>query len=328
MMQQPFGENVLPITGARDKEPLMQSHTSETAPRIGIDLGGTKIEGVVLDGPRHQPEVRLRRRVATEPDHGYLHIAEQVTELIRALAAGCDIPLPCPIGVGMPGSVTRQGLVKNSNTTCLNGTPFRQEIEALLGQPVAFANDANCFALAEATMGAARGHAVVFGVIMGTGVGGGIVIDGRIHEGPQSIAGEWGHMVLRPDSDRQCYCGQAGCVETYLAGPWVERHYHQVSGDNMKLPTIVDRWRDGDAAATTCVDTWLDHYGRAVANLINVLDPDAIVLGGGVSNADCLYEEGRARIAPYLFSDELLTPILQHTLGDSAGVFGAAMLQV
>ncbi len=292
---------------------------ADSSPRIGIDLGGTKIEGVVLEGPRHQPEVRARQRVATEPDHGYVHIAHQVADLVRELAGQYSLTLPCPVGVGMPGSVTRQGLVKNSNTVCLNGSPFRQKVESLIGQSVAFANDANCFALAEATMGAAQGHAVVFGVIMGTGVGGGIVVDGRIHEGPQSIAGEWGHMVLRPSSDRRCYCGQSGCVETYLAGPWIERHYSELGGEPLKLPDIVERRNQGESTADLCVDTWLDHYGRATANLINALDPDAIVLGGGVSNVKCLYDEGRSRVERYLFSDELLTPIQRHELGTRRG---------
>ena len=167
---------------------------------------------------------------------------------------------------------------------------------------------------------------MVFGVIMGTGVGGGIVVNGRVHEGPQSIAGEWGHMVLRPDSDRHCYCGQQGCVETYVAGPWIEAHYRDLSGHSAPLPEILRRRTTGDEAACDCVHVWLEHYGRAMANLINVLDPDVVVLGGGVSNAECLRDEGRDRVARYLFSDELVTPIVRHSLGDSAGVFGAALL--
>jgi fructokinase len=233
---------------------------------------------------------------------------------------------PVPVGVGMPGSVTSEGRVKNSNTTCLNGTFFRRDLAARLGRPAAFANDANCFALAEARLGAARGAKLVFGVILGTGVGGGLVIDGAVREGPQSICGEWGHMVLHPESDRVCYCGQQGCVETHLAGPWVERDFHLRGGPALGLAEILERRAAGDPVASSCVEAWLDDFGRALANLINVLDPDAIVLGGGVSRADCLYVEGREAVARYVFTDELLTPILRHALGDSAGVLGAAML--
>jgi fructokinase len=223
--------------------------------------------------------------------------------------------------------VTRQGLAKNSNTVCMNGMPFRADLARRLGRTPVFANDANCFALAEAAMGAAVGRRLVFGAILGTGVGGGIVIDGAAREGPQSICGEWGHTILFPDGGRRCYCGRIGCVETYLAGPWIERHHRELGGaPDAKLPEILSLRSRGEEAAVRCVDTWLDAYGRAMANLINVLDPDVVVLGGGVSNAEPLYTEGRDRVAKYLFSDELLTPILRHALGDSAGVFGAALL--
>jgi len=279
---------------------------------------------VVLDGPADRPTVTERRRVPTEAARGYEHILGCVVALARELeqVAGPGAPL----GIGMPGSVTREELVKNSNTVCLNGTRFRSAIVERLGREVAFANDANCFALAEARLGAGRGQRMVFGVILGTGVGGGLVIDGRAREGPQSICGEWGHMVLRPESERVCYCGMRGCVETHLAGPWVERDYRQGGGDDLRLPDILARRDLGEQLAAACVDRWLDDYGRAMANLLNVLDPDVVVLGGGVSNSDCLYDEGRARVARYLFSDELLTPILRHELGDSAGVLGAALL--
>jgi fructokinase len=266
----------------------------------------------------------LRRRIATEADRGYDHIVERVVSLVRELdqVAGPG----APVGLGMPGSVTREGLVKNSNTVCLNGTAFRQEVVERIGQEVVFANDANCFALAEARLGAGRGYEMVFGVILGTGVGGGLVIDGSAREGPQSICGEWGHMVLWPTSDRICYCGARGCVETHLAGPWVERDFRERGGDDLRLSEILDRRAGGDRLAGECIDRWLGDYGRAMANLINALDPDAVVLGGGVSNSGCLYDEGRERVARHLFSDELLTPILRHELGDSAGVLGAALL--
>jgi fructokinase len=299
---------------------------SDTA-RLGIDLGGTKVEGVVLrTGGGDEPEVTARRRIPTEAGEGYAHILERVASLIASLAEEARVPAGAPIGVGMPGSVTRTGLVKNSNTVVLNGTPFRADLAARVGRPITFANDANCFALAEARFGAGRGGRVVFGVILGTGVGGGIVVDGRIWEGAQSIAGEWGHTVLDPESDRECYCGQRGCVETFLAGPWVARHYREMGGGEAALPEILSARAEGDGIAERCVSSWLDCYGRAMANLINVLDPDVVVLGGGASRADCLYDEGRARVAAHLFSDELLTPILRHELGDSAGVIGAALL--
>ncbi|MBI4882103.1 MAG: ROK family protein [Planctomycetes bacterium] len=294
--------------------------------RIGIDLGGTKIEAAAVSGEAGKIEIERRRRIPTEAEQGYAHILARTAGLIRQTAAEARIEPPFPVGVGMPGSVTHAGLVKNSNTVCLNGRPFRADLAGLLGQEVAFANDANCFALAEAILGAGRGRSLVFGVILGTGVGGGLVVDGRAREGLQSICGEWGHMVLRPDSDRACYCGRHGCVETYLAGPWVARHYQQLGGDACGLPEILARRAAGEERAVRCIDVWLEHYGRALANLINVLDPDAVVLGGGVSRADCLYDEGREQVARYVFTDVLETPILRHELGDSAGVLGAALL--
>ena len=294
--------------------------------RIGIDLGGTKMEGVVLAGPKSDPEVLLRQRIATEVEGGREHITARLVGFIRSLVEECGLSFPVPVGVGMPGSVTPKGLVKGSNATCLNGTTFHRDVAEKLGQPVAFANDANCFALAEAVMGAGKGHFLVFGVILGTGVGGGLVIDGKVREGVQSIAGEWGHMILEPTSDRVCHCRQHGCVETYLAGPWIEGHYKELGGSPARLPEIINRRNEGDPLAKECVEVWLVHYGMAIANLINVLDPDIIVLGGGVSKSDLLYEEGREYVERFLFSDELLTPIVRHTFGDSAGVFGAAFL--
>jgi fructokinase len=295
------------------------------APRIGVDFGGTKIEGIILAGTRERPEATARRRVPTEAERGYAHVLERTAAFIEELVR--EAGAAAPVGIGMPGSVTRRGLVKNSNTVCLNGTPFRADLARRLGRDLAFANDANCFALAEAVMGAGRGHRLVFGAILGTGVGGGIVFDGEAREGPQSICGEWGHTVLFPDGGRRCYCGQTGCVETYLAGPWIERHYRELGGgEGVRLKEIVERRTNGEEAAAACVAAWLDAYGRAVANLLNVLDPDVVVLGGGVSNAEPLYTEGRRAVERYLFSDELTTPIVRHALGDSAGVFGAALL--
>ncbi len=295
-----------------------------TGPRIGIDLGGTKIEGVVVCGSHEGTRIVEHERIPTEATEGYEHILDRIAGLVGRLDDRTT--KKAPIGVGMPGSVTAGGLVKNSNTVCLNGTRFREDLGRRVGRDITFANDANCFALAEATLGAGVGYDMVFGVIMGTGTGGGLVIGGMIREGPQSICGEWGHMVLWPNSDRRCYCGRNGCVETYLAGPWIERDYARMGGDEMGLPDIIERRRGGDPVAQRCVETWLDAYGRAMANVINILDPDVVVLGGGVSNADCLYDEGTARVAEYVFSDELTTSILRHGIGDSAGVIGAALL--
>jgi fructokinase len=240
-----------------------------------------------------------------------------------------------PVGMGMPGSITRRGgLVKNSNTLCLNGRPFREDLVRAIGRPIAFDNDANCFALAETELGAGRPHraGVVFGVILGTGVGGGVVIGGRVWGGLHGIAGEWGHHAVwaGDPSARDCYCGQRGCLEAYASGPAVEAHYARLApaprGEaRLSLPEIALR-TESDVAACAAIDTLLDAFGRGLANVIDFLDPSAIVLGGGVSNLDILYTEGVSRVARYVFNDELETPILRHAIGDSAGVLGAALL--
>jgi fructokinase len=289
--------------------------------RIGIDLGGTKIEGVVLaaDGT-----VVERRRVPTDRERGYEHILDRVAGLVRELlplAPDCRA-----IGIGTPGATGRDGLMKNSNTTCLNGRPVHADLEARIGLPVRMENDANCFALAEAIAGAGRGHDLVFGVILGTGVGGGIVFRGEVWPGPQRIAGEWGHHVIDP-AGPHCYCGQRGCVETLLAGPALEAAYRDAGGATPAAASeIAARASAGDAIAERLIDAWLGHYGRAVANLIAILDPSAVVLGGGLSNLDLLYDRGRERVARCIFNDELTTPIVRNLLGDSAGVIGAALL--
>ena len=290
-------------------------------PRIGIDLGGTKIEGVVLadDGT-----IVERRRVPTERDRGYDHILDSVSALVRELlplVPGCHA-----IGIGTPGATSRGGLMKNSNTTCLNGRPVHADLEARIGLPIRMENDANCFALAEAVAGAGRGHELVFGVILGTGVGGGIVFRGEVWPGPQHIAGEWGHHVIDP-AGPPCYCGQRGCVETLLSGPALEAAYRDAGGSQPAAASeIAARAASGDAVAARVLDAWLGYFGRAVANLIAILDPSAVVLGGGLSNLDVLYQRGRDAVARCIFNDELTTPIVKHRLGDSAGVIGAALL--
>ncbi len=294
---------------------------------LGIDLGGTKIEGVVFSVADDVPVELARKRVATRRDDGYDAILGRVASLALELTTLAGLGALPPVGVGMPGGVTRRtGAVKNSNTTCLNGRPFRDDLAHALGVPVRFANDANCFALAEARFGAAREFAggVVFGVILGTGVGGGIVMRGEVWDGPQGIGGEWGHHVLEPHG-RPCYCGRQGCVERYLAGPDVERAYAQRAGERRALRDIVQR-REHDPHARAVTDEMIDAFGRALGNVICILDPDIVVLGGGVSNVDLLYDEGRGRVAANVFNDELTTPIVRAHLGDSAGVIGAGLL--
>ncbi len=288
--------------------------------RIGVDLGGTKTEAVVVRLGGDAPEILARKRVPTGRDEGYEHILGVVSGLVRDVAreAGSEI---VPVGVGLPGSVTRAGLVKNANTTCLIGRPFIRDLESELQTKVAFANDANCFALAEAIWGAARGARVAFGVIMGTGVGGGIVLDGRAWDGVQGIAGEWGHMVLEPVRGPPCYCGKRGCVETYLSGPAIEAAWKAQSGRSEALADLA-AFPEGHAFLVERTD-W---FGRALANVLNVLDPEVVVLGGGVSNLGVLYTEGVAAVKRWIFDDHVEARIVKHELGDSAGVLGAALL--
>jgi fructokinase len=289
--------------------------------RLGIDLGGTKIEGVVLapDGA----EI-ARTRVPTERERGYDHVVGRVVDVVsvlRAHAPGCR-----RIGIGTPGSLSaRDGTLKNSNTTCLNGRPLHADLERALGLEVVMENDANCFALAEVQAGAARGARLAFGVILGTGVGGGIIVDGRVWTGPQHVAGEWGHHRISDDGP-PCYCGARGCVETFLSGPALERAYVAAGGDAGDATTIGARATAGEPRAAAVVAAYVARFGRALANVINILDPDVIVLGGGVSNLDALYGAGIEAVRCQVFNDELRTRIVRHALGDSAGVLGAAYL--
>jgi fructokinase len=308
---------------------------------IGVDLGGTKIEAVAAMHGADGADVLVRRRIATERDRGYDAVLAAAAALIQSVAIEADLDIATvPIGVGMPGGITRRGgLVKNSNTVCLNGRPFRSDLANVLGRAVLFDNDANCFALAEARLGAASAYSggVVFGVILGTGVGGGVVLRGSIWPGAQGIAGEWGHHAVFHDrrgsdpaaagpTDRgPCYCGQRGCLEQYASGPAVEGDYARRAGARRDLAAIAAR-RGEDPHARAAIDVLIDAFGRGLANVIAILDPSAVVIGGGVSNLALLYDEGRARVAEYVFNDELTTPILRNALGDSAGVLGAALL--
>jgi fructokinase len=290
--------------------------------RIGIDLGGTKTEGILMDALGN---IVHRERCATPAVAGYDAILENIQMLVQSLDAHAGGR--CPVGIGTPGAIsTRTGCLKNSNTVCLNGKPIRQDLERTLTREVRIANDANCFALSEALDGAGRGAPVVFGVIMGTGVGGGIVVHGALIEGLQHIAGEWGHNVLEADGP-ECYCGKRGCVETLLSGPGLLRDYRANGGPaDADTRAIVARAEAGDAVAETVMQRYLDRFGRALSVVINILDPHVIVLGGGMSNISRLYSDGCARISKYLFNDELRTRIAPNVHGDSSGVRGAAQL--
>jgi N-acetylglucosamine kinase len=292
----------------------------------GIDLGGTKIEGAVIDPSR--PDCALcRLRVPTESGKGYRHIIRQVERLVRMLERKSGTRRPARIGVGTPGVLDpHSGLLKNSNTLCLNGRPLQDDLARALGTEVRTANDANCFALAEAMYGAGRGRAVVVGVILGTGCGGGVVVNGEVLEGLHGIAGEWGHNPLRGERT-PCYCGRKGCIETVIAGPALERHYRERTGRRLGLPEIAARAAAGERAAQATLQRLGAKFGEAIAAVINILDPDAVVIGGGVGNLDVLYgAETRAAVLANVFNTELRTEFLKPTLGDSAGVFGAARL--
>ncbi|MEJ2056145.1 MAG: ROK family protein, partial [Calditrichaceae bacterium] len=234
------------------------------------------------------------------------------------------------LGIGLPGSVSRRtGQVKNSNTTCLNHKPFWKDVQNQVNIPVVFENDANCFALAEAVWGAGRQNTLIFGVILGTGVGGGIILDKKIIPGLQNIAGEWGHSLLLPGT-RSCYCGKKGCVETFLSGSAFAKYELYKNGLELNSREFCSNWDEGiykkNEPAKTAVQNYCRQFGMAVSNVINILDPDAVILGGGMSNASFIYTTGTEYIREFVFNDELLTEIKIATLGDSAGVFGAAYL--
>jgi fructokinase len=292
--------------------------------RIGIDLGGTKIEGIVLDPNGHEI---FRKRIPTERERGYRHILDRLKSLHDELAASAHGE-PTTFGIGTPGAVSpRTGLLKNSNTACLNGQPLKADLEKLLGRKIEIQNDANCFALAEALLGAGKGKNLVFGVILGTGCGGGIVHKGEVLTGPQAIAGEWGHMCIDPDGPL-CYCSQRGCVETFISGGGLENRYAEQFRAHKSFQEIEREFFAGEKIAVEFMREFFDRFGRALANLIDILDPDIVVLGGGVSNFPALYTDGVAAVRKYVFTDELQTPIVKNQLGDSAGVLGAALVGI
>ena len=287
--------------------------------KIGIDLGGTKIEGILLDDSFNVVE---RTRIPTQQEKGYKSIINSIVSLVEELKIKASDNVT--IGVSTPGAISKKsGLIKNSNTQCLIGMPLKEDLKQALDQEIAIENDANCFALAEATLGAAKNHNVVFGVIMGTGVGGGIVINGEVHRGRTYIAGEWGHHTLRINGNK-CYCGKLGCVETYISGPALEKRWTELTGKTESLPSIIHNL--GTEKGQQWKKEFLENFGIGLANVIDILDPDVIVLGGGISNISFLYDEGRDAVYDKVFSDLVDTPILKNQLGDSAGVFGASLL--
>jgi fructokinase len=294
--------------------------------RIGIDLGGTKIEAIALDD---KGEELLRVRVPT-PKDDYRAILGAVLELVAEVEKQAG--KKGTVGVGIPGTISpATGLVKNANTTALIGHPLDKDLAAALGRPVRLANDANCFALSEATDGGGHGGECVFGVILGTGVGGGVVVNGHVLTGPNGVAGEWGHNPLpwRSDEERpgpDCYCGKAGCVETFLSGPGLARDHRQRTGQDLTGELIVERADAGNPEAVATLERYEERLARALAIVINILDPDKIVLGGGLSNITRLYEKVPALWGRYAFSDSVRTTLVQARHGDSSGVRGAAWL--
>ena len=287
--------------------------------RIGIDLGGTKIEGILTN---ENFKTIMRKRVPTNQEDGYNSILESIKNLTLELVQESNEKVS--IGVCTPGALSlSSGLIKNSNTQCLIGKDLQNDLKNILHYDVSIENDANCFALAEAKLGAGKNSNLVFGVIMGTGVGGGIIIDGKIHHGRTNIAGEWGHHCLHPEGNI-CYCGNKGCVETYISGPALEKKWYNLTNQNQPLPEIIKS--SDNPNFSNWKKSFLDDLGLSLANVIDIMDPDVIILGGGVSNIDFLYSEGKNSIYEKVFSDIVDTPVTKNELGDSAGVFGACML--
>ncbi len=294
--------------------------------RIGIDLGGTKIEGIALSD---EGEELVRRRVPT-PAGDYAATLQTIKTLVDEIES--ELNAAGSVGIGTPGALSpATGLLKNSNSVCMNGMPVFEDICRLLGREVRIANDANCFALSEATDGAAAGAEVVFGVIIGTGTGAGIVVRGHVLTGPNAIAGEWGHNPLPwPRDDERpgtaCYCGRHGCIETWLSGPGMSRDYLESGGQAVEAKQVVALALGGDERAEACLQNYENRMARSLAHVINILDPDAIVLGGGMSNIERLYTRVPELWGQYVFSDRVDTRLLPPKFGDSSGVRGAAWL--
>ena len=283
---------------------------------VGVDLGGTKIEAILLDDEFNA----LKRKRIPTPQNDYLKIIDAICHLISDVSSQAD---SYSLGICVPGAISKStGMIKNSNTQCLIGKSLKEDLEEKLGTEISMENDANCFALAESTLGAGTGYDLVFGVIMGTGVGGGIVIDGKLFSGRMNIGGEWGHHTLQRNGI-SCYCGNSGCVECYISGPALEKRWAQLTGNDETMKSILS---NNDDMFLKWKREFLENFGYALANVIDILDPDAVVLGGGLSNIDFLYSEGKCSVYQKVFSDFVDTPILKNKLGDSAGVFGACMI--
>jgi predicted NBD/HSP70 family sugar kinase len=294
--------------------------------RIGVDVGGTKIEIIALDAAGG---TLLRRRVPT-PAGSYDAILALIAALVRE--AELELGERCTLGVGTPGALSPAGeLLRNSNSECLNGRPVRSDLERALGREIRMENDANCFALSEAVDGAAAGAATAFGVILGTGVGGGIVVAGRVLGGANAIAGEWGHNPLPWPTDEErpgapCYCGRSGCIETWLSGPGLAADHERRTGIKLPALEIAAAAGRGEPDAQRTLSRYVSRLARALASVINLLDPDVIVLGGGLSNLALLYDEVPRRWGEWIFSDAVRTRLVPNRHGDSSGVRGAAML--
>jgi fructokinase len=294
--------------------------------RIGIDLGGTKIEGIAIDGDGRE---RLRRRIAA-PRGDYRRTLDAVVGLVRDIESA--IGGRATVGVGIPGTISPStGLVRNANSTWLIGEPLADDLPRLLDRPVRFANDANCFALSEASDGAAAGAAVVFGVIVGTGCGGGVVVRGEVIAGANGVAGEWGHNPMPAPRDTEspgppCYCGRRGCIEQFLSGPALARDYREAGGAAVTAAEVAARASAGETRAVEALSRYAERMARALGSVINLLDPDVIVLGGGLSNIEPLYERVPQLWSPYVFSDRIDTRLVRARHGDSSGVRGAAWL--
>jgi fructokinase len=294
--------------------------------RIGVDLGGTKIEIAALDERNRE---LIRRRVAT-PAGDYAATVDAVSRLVHE--TDNKLRTIASVGIGTPGAISREtGLMKNANSTALIGKPLKADLEKRIGRQIRMTNDANCFTLSEAVDGAARDADVVFGVILGTGVGGGLSVSKRIIDGVNAIAGEWGHNPLPwPLADElpgpACYCGKFGCIEAFVSGPAFSREYHSMSGETLAATEIAVRARAGNATAADCMRAYFDRLARSLASVINILDPDVIVFGGGVSRIEQMYASLPSLLPSYIFSDSVRTRLVQALHGDSSGVRGAAML--
>ena len=294
--------------------------------RIGIDLGGTKIEAIALN----ESGVELQRKRIATPQGDYPATLNAIAQLIADIETSTG--QKGSIGLGTPGALSpATRLMRNSNSVCLNGMPLKNDLENLLQRPLRLANDANCFALSEATDGAAKGASVVFGVIVGTGTGAGVVVNRQVLTGPNAIAGEWGHNPLpwprddeRPGTD--CYCGKQGCIETFLSGPGLERDFWLATGEKINAAEIVLRANNSESQAEQCLQRYENRMARSLAHIINVLDPHVIVLGGGMSNVQRLYKNVPAIWGQHVFSDRVLTQLLPPKFGDTSGVRGAAWL--